>query len=738
VVGTRPPRFGAADKATGRARFGPDTRLPGMLYGKILRSPHAHARIVSIRTRRAEALPGVFAVVTARDLPATASGDADAGLRRRCDNTLGSEKVLHVGHPVAAVAASDPHTAEEALRLIEVEYEVLPPVMDVLEAMREDAPLLHKDLRQWSLAGKDPAPSNVASHSQETKGDPARGFAEAEFIVSRELRTATVHHGYLEPHATTAVWGAGDTLTLYSSTQGAFAVRDHVADLLCYPMSKIRVVPTEVGGAFGGKCSSHLDAVAALLARVAGRPVRMVMTRAELLLASGPTSGTVIQVRMGARADGKLSAAQATLYYEAGAYPGAPVWGGMSVIFAAYEIPHGQIDGYDVVVNKPQAVTYRAPGATPAIFAVEQVIDGLAEEAGIDPIEFRLLNRAVEGTRRVNGGTHSHVSAGEVLAAAQAHPHYGAPLEGPHRGRGVAYGHWGNWGSRSSSLLSVNDDGTLNLTIGSVDITGTRTSLAMQAAEALELPLDQITPSVGDTGSVGYTEVSAGSRTTMASGVSVVTAARDAIAQMKARAATLWGVPAEQVTYQRGTFSSTRDGSLRLSFAEVADRLGETGGAVTGVGNVNVEEWGGSFGAHIVDVEVDPETGMVTILRYTAVQDVGRAVHPAQVEGQMQGGVVQGIGWALYEGHVYDERGALLNPTLLDYKQPTALDVPPIETVIVECPYPGHPFGVRGVGETPIMPPPAAIANAIYRAVGVRLDELPMTPARILDAMGVI
>jgi CO/xanthine dehydrogenase Mo-binding subunit len=593
-------------------------------------------------------------------------------------------------------------------------------------------------MRTRSLAGTSKTPSNVSSYSQSLKGDPELGFAEADVMVEREFRTAPVHQGYIEPHATTATWGPDGALTVYPSTQGAFSFRDHLATLLRYPMSKIRVVPTEVGGAFGGKNSSYLDAVAALLSRKAGRPVKMVMSRAETLLATGPSSGTVIRLKMGAKVDGRLTAAHAQLYFEAGAYPGSPIWGARGAIFAAYDIPHARIDGYDVVVNKTKTDAYRAPGTTPAVFAVEQVVDELAAKTDMDPLEFRLLNRAREGTRRINGAVHTSVGSREVLEAVRAHPHYSAPLAGPGRGRGLAYSFWGCGGGRSSCTLDVNADGTVSLVTGSVDITGTRTSMAMQVAETLGIPLDRVKSSMGDTDSVGYTGTSAGSRTTMATGVAVVTAAKDAIAQMCERAATLWDVPADAVSYREGRFVTEGDGAQQLTFAEMAAQLPQTGGAVTGVGNVVVRGVGGSFGAHIVDVEVDPETGQVTILRYTAVQDAGRAIHPAQVEGQMQGGVVQGIGWALYEEMMYDEGGQMLNPSLLDYKLPTALDVPPIETVIVEVPYPNHPYGVRGAGETPIQPPPAAIANAIYRATGARITQLPMTPARILQRMGVI
>jgi len=742
VIGTRPPRVDAVEKVTGQARYGPDVNLPGLLYGKVLRSPHAHARIRSIDTSRAQDCPGVYAVVTAQDLPgaedrAARLGEGDVDLKYLCDNTLASDKVLYVGHAVAAVAARTPHIAEQAIQLIAVDYEVLLAVTDVLEAMQKSAPLLH-ETKTRSLAGESQTPSNVAGHFQHVKGDPEKGFAEADVIVEREFRTATVHQGYLEPHAATALWSLDGKLTVTTTTQGAFAVRDHLARLLHLPMSRIRVVPTEVGGAFGGKNTSYLDVVAALLSRKTGRPVKIVMTRPEVFLATGPTPGTAIRVKVGATREGRITAAQAELVYEAGAYPESLVDLGASVIFGGYDVPHGRIDGYDVVVNKPKTSTYRAPGATPASFAGEQVIDELADRLGLDPLEFRMLNCAREGTRQINGSVHRSIGAYEVLKAAQEHAHYDAPLAGPHRGRGVAFGYWGNWGALSSSVINVNADGTVTLVTGSVDITGTRTSLAMQAAEALGLTLEQIKPRMGDTDSTGYTEVSAGSRTTVATGIAVVKAAQDVIAQLRTRASLLWAVPVDTVSYSQGAFTTSQDSGKRLTFAELAAQLSQTGGAITAVGNVDVREWGSSFGAHIVDVEVDPETGKVTILRYTAVQDVGRAIHPVQVEGQLQGGVVQGIGWALYEGYEYDGEGQMLNPTFLDYKLPTALDVPPIETVIVEVPYPKHPYGARGVGETPIVPPPAAIANAIYRATGTRVCQLPMTAARVLESMGVI
>lgn len=743
VVGTRPVRVDATAKVTGQAQYGTDVHLPNMAYGAVLRSPHAHARILSIDTRAAEALPGVYAVVTADDLldPEARAALAEAGDTGELNNfaqTLARDKVLYQGHPVAAVAARTPTLAEQALEHIEVAYEVLPPVLDVLDAMRDDAPLLHPQQRTRSLAGPGERPSNVASHLQHRKGDPDRGFAGADVIVEREFRTQMVHQGYIEPHTATATWTADGQLTLYADTQGIFAVRDHVSRQLRMPMSAVRVVPMEVGGAFGGKNTSYLDVLAALLARQARRPVRMTMTRTETFLATGPSSGTVIRVKMGATHEGKLTAAQTELIYEAGAYPGSPVGSGANILLGPYDIPHAQIDGYDVVVNKPRVASYRAPGATPANFAAEVVIDELAEKVGMDPLDFRLRNSVRDGTERVTGSVHQHIGAIEVLEAAKAHPHATAPLDGPNRGRGVAHAYWGNWGARSSCTITVNPDGTVSMVTGSVDITGTRTSLAMQAAETLGLRFDQVRPSMGDTDTIGYSDVSAGSRTTIATGRAVIEAAQDVIAQLRQRAAQVWEVDADTVTYAEGAFTTSADPDQRLTFQELAELLPRTGNVVIGVSNVDVQQWGAGFGTHIVDVEVDPETGKVELLRYTAVQDVGKAIHPVQVEGQIQGGVAQGVGWALYEGYTYDAAGHMLNPHLLDYKLPTALDLPAIEPVIVEVPYPNHPFGARGVGEVPIIPPPAAIANAIARAVGARMTQLPMTPVHILERMGVL
>jgi xanthine dehydrogenase molybdenum-binding subunit len=737
VIGTRPIRHDGVDKVTGRALYGADVQMAGLLHGRILRSPHAHARIRGIDASRALALPGVEAVVTGADFPDPGIRIADLGegaivLRHLSSNCLARGKVLYEGHAVAAVAAVSPHVAEEALKLIAVDYEPLPPVLDVRAAMNDDAPLLHDDLTTESLGQPTGKHSNVAKHLRFRKGDVAAGFAAASVVLEREFHTATVHQGYIEPHNATALWNADGSVTIWCSTQGAFTVRAQVSELLQVPLAKIKVVPMEIGGGFGGKIRVYLEPVAAVLSRKTGRPVKITMSRTEVFEGTGPTPGSYIRVKLGADASGRLTAGEAYLAYEAGAYPGSPVGPGCTCIFACYDIPNILIDGYDVVVNKPATSAYRAPGATNAAFAAETVVDEICERLKIDPLAFRIANGAREGTRRADGPVYPRIGMVETCEAARNHPHYRAPLGGPNRGRGVASGFWFNAGLKSSATASVNADGTVSLVEGSTDIGGTRTSLAMQLAEALGIRAEDVKPMVADTDMVGYTDVTGGSRVTFATGWAAYEAAQDIKRQMIARAALLWGVPADSVVYEDGVLACKTDAAKRLTFRELAARLHATGGTIVGRASVDPAGVGGGFATHIVDVEVDPDTGKVTVLRYTAVQDVGRAIHPAYVEGQMQGGVVQGIGWGLNEEYVYDEQGHMSNASYLDYRMPTCLDLPMIDTVLVEVPNPGHPYGVRGVGEVPIVPPPAALANAIYRAVGVRMRVLPMSPGRVL------
>lgn len=738
VIGTRPIRHDGVDKVTGRAKFANDTNLSNMVHGKILRSPHAHARIVSIDTSAAEALPGVVAVVTFSDMAEVDDrieemGEDAVNLKYLASNILASDKVLYHGHPVAAVAAESLQIADDALALIKVEYERLPVVLDVKDAMQPGAPILLDDLRTDELGKRGAEATNIAAHLRHQRGDLAAGFAAADVVVEREFKTEMVHQGYIEPHASTVAYNYDGTVDVYTSTQGPWQIRNQVSEMLGLPISKVRVYPTEIGGGFGGKFTAYTDVPAALLSKKAGhRPVKIAMSRTEVLQATGPTSGGYIKVKIGATKDGKITAAQAELIYEAGAYPGSPVGAAAGVILAPYRLENVQIDGYDVVVNRPKTAAYRAPGGTNAAFASEAVLDEVAEKLGLDPLEFRRINAAVEGDRRPDGPVYGRIGYLETIEAALNSAHYKTPLTGKNRGRGVASGFWFNGAGHSSVAATVNPDGTVNLIEGSADIGGTRTSAAMMLAETLGIAAEDVTPNVVDTTKIGMTSGTGGSSVTYKIGVTTYNlglALRDKVIE---QLSDFWSVPAEEITFDGKKFNNN---GHSLTFKEAAAELSHDYGAISASVAMNPKGAGPGFATHIVDVEVDPETGKVTILRYTAVQDVGRAIHPAYVEGQIQGGAAQGIGWALNEEYFYDAEGHLLNASLLDYRMPVALDLPMIDTVLVEVPHPAHPFGVRGVGEVPIVPPAGALANAIYRATGVRMEQLPMSPAKVTAAV---
>lgn len=742
VVGTRPVRPDGADKVTGRAKFGADLALPGQLVGKVLRSPYPHARIKSIDASAALKLPGVKAVVNRDDFLEQSSEFIPAGemminYRDVVRNVMAREKALYEGHPVAAVAATSAGIAKEALRLIKVDYEVLPHVIDVVEAMQPGAPLLHEEM---FTAGVEPAPktpSNVAKRLEIGHGDIAAGFKQAELVIEREFTTKPVHQGYIEPHACVASVSEDGQADVWVSTQGHWVVRAHCARLLGWDIGKVRVTAAEIGGGFGGKTVVYLEPIALALSKKARRPVKMVMTREEVFKASGPTSGAHVRVKIGAKKDGRIVAAEAELKYQAGAFAGSPVQPGAMCAYAPYDIENVRVVGYDVVTNRPKVAAYRAPGGPISEFAVESVIDEIADKLGMDAIELRLKNAAKQGTKAAYGPKFGPIGMVETLEAAKSHAHWRTPL-GKHQGRGVASGFWFNIGGETSVSLSLNEDGTLSLTAGTPDIGGLRASLCMMAAEELGVPLDKIRVQIGDTGQLGYNFLTGGSRSTFSSGMATVEAARDVMKEACKRAAKLWELPADAVEYNGGGVRPAGPNAGKhapMTLKEIAGIAGKTGGPIVGYARINAAGAAPSLATHIADVEVDPETGKVSVIRYTAIQDAGRAIHPSYVEGQYQGGVAQGIGWALNEEYIYGDDGKLQNAGFLDYRVPVASDLPMIDTVIVEVPNPRHPYGVRGVGETPIVPPMAAIANAVAHATGVRFTDLPMSPPRVLKAL---
>ena len=734
-VGTRPLRPDGVDKVTGRARYGADFNMPGQLVARVLRSPHAHARIKSIDTSKAEAVKGVKAIITAADLPDLTDGNAD--LFAILDNCMARDKAMYDGHAVAAVAAIDEKAAKQALKLIEVEYEVLPHVVDVDEAMQADAPVLNEAVFTTGIDPAPTSPSNVTNRAEFGHGDVEAGFAEADVIVERSYKTEQTHQGYIEPHACVANCNSDGTADLWVCTQGHFVYRQNCADLLGLEVSKLRVTSSEIGGGFGGKTHVWAEPVALALSRKAGRPVKLVMSREEVFRASGPTSATSIDVKIGARKDGRITAARATLRYTSGPYAGMWAELGAMTAFACYDLDNVQTIGFEVLVNRPKVAAYRAPSAPMAAFAVESAIDEMAHKIGMDAVDLRIRNAAREGTKSSYGPVYGPIGIGPTLQAAKSHPHMSAPL-GKNQGRGMACGFWFNFGGQTCTDLNINADGTVTLAVGTVDVGGSRASLSLIAAEELGIAYDDVKAVVADTATLGYNDMTDGSRGTFSSSMATISAARNAIKVMRERAALTWDIPLEDVYWEDGHShaAGTKHGNRApLSVKDLAAEAGNTGGPIAGHSELVADGAGVSFATHICDIEVDPETGSSRVTRYTVIQDAGKAVHPSYVEGQYQGGAAQGIGWALNEEYVYGPDGRLQNPGFLDYRIPVCSDLPMIDTQILEIPNPNHPYGVRGVGETSIVPPLAAIANAVSNAVGVRMAHIPISPPRILAAL---
>lgn len=734
-IGQRTIRPDGVDKVTGRAAFAADTTMPGMIWGKVLRSPHPHARIKSIDTSKAEALPGVKAVVTARDIvdfPVAKSvmlGIQD--MRWMCRNVMAREKVLFPGHPVAAVAATSEAIAAQACALIEVDYEVLPWSIEIDDAIKPDAPILHDFM---TFEGK---PSNIGGKLEVKKGDIAEGFAAAEIVIERSFTTRPVHQGYIEPHACLISVGADNKTTIWSSSQGQFMVRAMTSMLTGIPQSDIRAIPAEIGGGFGGKTIVYLEPLATMLAKKSGRPVKMVMTRDEVMRATGPTSGSKSTVKIGATKDGKIVAAQGTFYLQAGAFPGSPIRGAAGCCFSPYDIPHVLSVGFDVLSNRSKVAAYRAPGAPIGAYAVECVLDELADALKIDPLELRLKNAAREGTKAAHGPVYPRIGYVETLQAAKAHPHYNAPL-GKLQGRGVASGFWFNAGGESSAQVNITEDGNVVVTTGHPDIGGSRAAIANVCAELLGIDYKRVSVLIGDTATVGFSNLTGGSRVLFASSIVVTQSTEKVITTLRERAAKTWGIDPDAVTWEGGAARPAGHNAGKfepLTLQELAAKAPQMGGPIGAGVQLNTQGAEGGFGTHICDVEVDTELGIVRVIRYTAVQDVGRAVHPSYVEGQLQGGVSQGVGWALNEEYIYAKDGRVDNATFLDYRMPVCSDLPMIDTVLVEVPNPKHPQGVKGVGEVPLIPVMAAVANAVHDALGKRFYNLPMSPPKVLDGL---
>ena len=732
-IGTRPNRPDGLDKVTGRAKYGADFNVPNMLHAAVLRSPHAHARIIKIDTSKAEALSGVKAFVTRADFPDGLKGE-NFYLQ---ENTIAGDRALYDGHAVAAVAATSALAAKDAIKLIEVEYELLPHVTDVDEAMKPDAPVIREGAQDHSVP--EGLPPNVVSYMDFGHGDLEAGFSDADLVMEKTYKTEAAHQGYIEPHACVGQLGQDGKGEMWICTQGQWFIRKMCASVLGLEASQLRVTPSEIGGGFGGKTTIFSEALSLALSRKAGgRPVKLVMSRSEVLRATGPTASASMDVKIGMKKNGKMTAASAVFRMQGGAFPGmAPTGMALECAFANYQLPAVHHIGYDVLSNRPKSAAYRAPGSPMAAFAVESLVDELCRELNLDPIDVRLLNGSKEGSKSSFGPTFRRIGLIETLEAAKSHPNLDVEL-GPNQGRGIASGYWMNHGGETSISMALGEDGTVTLSIGTPDIGGSRASMALMVSETLGIPYEDVRVNVVETGSLGVNEPTHGSRATFATGKAAVEACNGAIKEMCRRAADKWGIDPEAIDWFDGAAhpSGPNAGDFPpMTIKEIGRRMGRTGGPISGHHATTYGGAGESFGTHVVDVEVAPETGRTTILRYLVVQDAGRAIHPSYVEGQFQGGAAQGIGWALNEEYIYGDDGRLQNAGFLDYRVPVASDLPMIDTIIVEVPSDNHPFGVRGVGETGIAPPLPAIANAIADATGKRLRHLPISPPKVLRAI---
>lgn len=753
AIGRSLPRLDGGEKVAGLTRFAGDVRVPGMLHARLVLSPYAHARVLKIDGRRAAALPGVVGVFGARELPLAKPDPSD---RNRCPLAL--DRALFAGHPVAAVVAESEVVADDAAALVEIAYEELPAAVDPLEAMKPEAPLVREPgaggadettLAMHGAAGgaqavQEKTAPNVASTAHFTRGDVAAGFAEADLVIERRYTTPMVHQGYLEPRACVASVDALGAVTVWTSTQALFYTRSEVAEALGLPAHRVRVVAMPLGGGFGGKFVL-LEPLAAALALATRRPVSVVLTRTEEFLATTPAPASVFELKTGARKDGTLTALEARVIFDAGAYPGAPVSIACLMLGGYYRVPHLRLRGYEVLTHKPGNGAYRAPGAVQATFALESQMDELARALGMDPLELRLLNASREGDPMPNGRPWPRIGLGqclEALKAERAKRDRAAAGRGDGRGKrgvGVAVGGWMGGIEPANAVCRLDSDGTLSVVVGTVDMSGTNTAFAQIAAEALGLPVEDIRVVNADTEAAPYAGSSGGSKITYTVGAAVERAAREARRQLLGIAAAELEAAVEdlEIVDRAVRVRGVPDRALPLArIAKASMQFGARHEPVFGRGSSATIARSPAFAAHMAEVEVDAETGQARLVKHLVVQDVGRALNPAAIEGQIHGAAAQGLGWALLERLAYDGRGQLLSATFMDYALPASDQTPPVETVMVEVPSEHGPFGAKGVGEPPVIAAPAAIANAIADATGRRFTDLPITSEAVMKALG--
>ncbi len=757
LIGASVPRKDALEKVTGTARYVGDLSMPNMLHARILRSPFPHARIRSIDVSKARRLPGVKAVVTGRDFPNF------IGLYLVDRNIFAVDKVRYIGDPVAGVAAVSPQVAEEALKLIEVEYEELPAVFDPFSAMAPDAPLIHENLHQYKLVPVYfPIPhTNVANHMKIRKGDVEEGFRLSDEIIEGTYHVPQMQHCQIEPHTAIAQVDATGKVTVWSSCQSPNAVRKLLAVAFDIPVGKVRVITPYVGGGFGGKAGVTLEGVLTAIAmKAGGRPVKLVYSREEVFRDTMVRQGLVAKIKTGFKKDGRLVAQQAELYWDAGAYCEY----GVNIVRAAgyssagpYYIPYMKTDSYCIYTNNPAGGPFRGFGMGELHWALDQQMDRIAHHLSMDPVEVRLINAARDGTTTATGEVLKDIGLTKCINEAARQIGWGTP-KNPLTGRGIACmvkapAMPGN--ASSAAFIKINEDGSANLLITATEIgQGADTALAQIAAHELGLPVDKVTVSLPDTDYTPYEWQTVASRITYSAGNAVIAAARDARNQLITMAGEGLGIPADQLTITDGVVHAVNDPAKAIRVADLALGLNLPNGSArygpvmgrghfipegiegldpeTGQGKKAVSHW--TFGVQAAEVEVDPETGRVDVKKIAAVYDIGKVINPLLAAGQTEGGIVQGLSVALYE-QLQLQRGRVMNPSFVDYKIATAADTPEMAIGFVETPLADGPYGARGFAEHTMVPTAPAIANAVYDAIGVRITDLPITPEKVLAAL---
>ena len=744
-IGQRTKRLEGNEKVTGTTRYVDDLTFPGMLHARTVNSVYAHAEIVSIDSSAAMQVPGVVGVFTGKDVLPDGPEPSD-----RHHALLARDKAIYYGQAVAVVVATNEAAAEEGVSMVNVEYNELGANVDPIAAMQPDAPVIRKKAQgeEWSegqahasvSGGEDldisRLPDNVTNATRFTRGDVEKGFAEADSVVERTYRSGFVHQGYIEPHATIAVPDPFGNLVIYTMTQGQFYTRNSTAAVLGLPQSQVKVVNLEIGGGFGSK-SVLLEPLTGWLALKLNAPVKILMSRTEEFMASTPAPGSVIDIKIGAKKDGTISGIKARVVYDSGCYSASPLTVGALIMGSYYQTDNLEITGYEVLTNKPGVGAYRAPGAPQATFAIEQAVDEVAEKVGWDPVEFRLKNASEGGDVMANDQPWARIGLKEILETIKEHPLYKERGKDPNKGIGVAIGGWPGGIEPCAANVRVNTDGSLLVTLGHSDITGTNTTFAMLAADTFGIDYEKVKIVNADTDSAPYAGMAGGSKTTFTVGPAVIKASEDARKQVLAIAAAELEASADDLEMIDGKVR-VKGTDKEIAVAEIARQSMSFGGKyepVYGLGKSAVQDRAPGFSGQIAEVTVDPETGDIKIERYVTIQDVGKALNPAAVEGQMIGGTVQSIGFGLFEEMQYSEDGQLISSTMMDYGLPKSIQVPNIETIVLEIPSSAGPLGAKGVGEPPIVPGAAAIANAVANATGKRVTAMPMNAERVIKAL---